>query len=55
MNFAHTQYAKNLFENTVPKAVKALERIAVALEESNELKKQSMEVISNEQKQSENK
>jgi len=55
MNFASTRYARDLFESAVPRAVKSLERIADALEEANELKKQSMEESSNEQKQSEDK
>lgn len=52
MDFASTRYARDLFEHAVPKTLKTLERIADALEEANELKKQSMEESSNEQKQS---
>lgn len=55
MDFASTRYARDLFEHAMPKALKALERIADALEEANELKKQSMEESSNEPKQSEDK
>lgn len=55
MDFASTRYARDLFEHAMPKALKTLERIADALEEANELKKQSMEESSNEPKQSEDK
>lgn len=55
MSFASTRYAEKLFDYSIPKAVRTLERIADALEEANELKKQSMEESSNEQKQSEDK
>ena len=38
--FHETAYAKRLFDSQIPKVIKALERIANALEEQNKLAKE---------------
>lgn len=40
MKFHETVYAKKLFDNQIPKIIKALERIADALEKQNEKKEE---------------
>lgn len=40
MKFHETVYAKKFFDSQVPKVIKALERIADALEEANKIKQE---------------